>query len=120
MNWLLVSLGGAAGAWLRFYVSGRLAQTSKRYPWATWIINVCGSLLLGLLAGMRYTMPASVYLLLGVGFCGAFTTFSTFTVETLQLLQARRFRAAALYMLSSAVVCLLCAAIGLQLSFILQ
>lgn len=75
MTLLLVGVGGAAGAVVRWLVSRALP--GRR---ATLLVNLAGSLLLGLLAA---TAPAP-YALLGVGFCGALTTFSTFAVEVLE------------------------------------
>lgn len=74
MTLLLVALGGAAGAAARWATAQALP--GRR---ATLLVNVAGSLLLGLLTGVA---PAP-YALLGVGFCGAFTTFSTYAVEVL-------------------------------------
>jgi CrcB protein len=79
---LLVLGGGACGAVLRYAV-GRLALT--RPAWGTFAVNVAGSLLLGALAGLGAALPGWVGSLLGVGFCGALTTWSTFAYETVTL-----------------------------------
>jgi CrcB protein len=83
---LLIALGAAVGAPLR-YLTDRLIQTrhDSLFPWGTLAVNVAGSALLGLLAGL----PASPMLMavVGAGFCGALTTYSTFTYETLRLVQ---------------------------------
>lgn len=75
MTVLLVALGGAAGAVLRHLVA--VALPGRR---ATLLVNVAGGLLLGLLAGAA---PAP-YALLGIGFCGALTTFSTYALEVVE------------------------------------
>ena len=75
MTLLLVAVGGAAGAAVRWLVSR--AVPGRR---ATLLVNLAGSLLLGLLAGAA---PAP-YALLGIGFCGALTTFSTCALEVLE------------------------------------
>jgi CrcB protein len=84
---LLVGVGGAAGAMARFGVSKLSASVlGTTFPYGTLIVNAAGSLLLGLLTGLalgRFDVPTAVKLLVGVGFCGAFTTFSTFAVDTL-------------------------------------
>jgi CrcB protein len=59
------------------------------FPWGTLVINVSGSFLLGLLAGLAlfHGFPATARVILGTGLCGAYTTFSTFTYETVRLVE---------------------------------
>ncbi|MEV6702899.1 fluoride efflux transporter CrcB [Streptomyces sp. NPDC051453] len=88
MNWLLVIAGAMVGAPLR-YLTDRAVQTrhDSVFPWGTFTVNVCGSLVLGLLTGAVAAGAASpqVQLLIGTGLCGALTTYSTFSYETLRL-----------------------------------
>jgi CrcB protein len=77
VTWLLVALGAAVGAPLR-YVAGRLLD--DRLPWGTIAVNWLGSLLLGWLSGVG--LSGDLTALLGTGFCGALTTYSTFMVQT--------------------------------------
>ncbi|MEU3987444.1 fluoride efflux transporter CrcB [Streptomyces platensis] len=88
MNWLLVVAGAAVGAPLR-YLTDRYVQSRHDtvFPWGTFIVNVAGSLILGLLAGAVAAGAASSHaqLLLGTGLCGGLTTYSTFSYETLRL-----------------------------------
>ncbi|AXB43455.1 fluoride efflux transporter FluC [Amycolatopsis albispora] len=81
MTALLVAVGGAAGAVLRYLVH-RLWASRTAFPWATFAVNVAGSALLGLLTGVTGAAQA----LLAVGLCGALTTYSTFGFETVELI----------------------------------
>ncbi|MEV6106876.1 CrcB family protein [Streptomyces sp. NPDC051940] len=97
MNWLLVALGAAVGAPLR-YLADRAVQArhDSVFPWGTFVVNAAGSLLLGALAGTALAGSSSLRLLLGTGLCGALTTYSTFSYETLRLTERGwRFLAAA-------------------------
>lgn len=95
---LLVAFGGGTGAWLRF-VAGRLVP-SAQFPWATFSVNLLGSLAMGLLAGwlVRGGQASETWrLALGVGLLGGFTTFSAFSLELVQLAQRDQWLSAALY-----------------------
>ncbi|MGW7687638.1 fluoride efflux transporter CrcB [Streptomyces asiaticus] len=99
MNWLLVIAGGMVGAPLR-YLTDRAVQTrhDSVFPWGTFLVNIGGCLVLGLLTGAAAEGAASqrLQLLLGTGLCGALTTYSTFSYETLRLAEegARLFAVA--------------------------
>lgn len=98
MNVLLVAIGAALGAPLR-YLTDRAVQArhDSLFPWGTFAVNVGGSFILGLLAGgvTAHAVSHGVMTLLGTGMCGALTTYSTFGYETVRLLQERvRFYAA--------------------------
>ncbi|KMS67827.1 chromosome condensation protein CrcB [Streptomyces viridochromogenes] len=88
MNWLLVIAGAVVGAPLR-YLTDRAVQSrhDSVFPWGTFLVNVTGCLVLGLLTGAAAQGAASSHLrlLLGTGLCGALTTYSTFSYETLRL-----------------------------------
>ena len=111
-HWLLVALGGAAGAVLRFYISEALP--SEAFPWATLSVNLVGSFLLGIVmaASLANVLGEAEALLLGVGVLGAFTTMSTFSVETMMLIEDGRWRTAGIYVMASAVVAPLLAWFG--------
>ena len=87
---MLVILGAAVGAPLR-YLTDRAVQARHDtvFPWGTFAVNVFGSLILGLITGavVAGAAPNSLQLLVGVGFCGALTTYSTFSYETLRLVE---------------------------------
>ena len=98
---LYVALGAALGGVARYLV-GPLIQrhVGGDFPAGTMVINITGSLILGLL--IRYalqldTMSPELRLLLTTGFCGGYTTFSSFSYETAWLLQDREYAHAALY-----------------------
>jgi CrcB protein len=99
MTWLLVILGAALGAPLR-YLTDRFIQArhDTLYPWGTFAVNAAGCLVLGVLTGGATAGGAhsNIQLLVGTGFCGALTTYSTFSYETLRLAQSgARFYATA-------------------------
>lgn len=88
MSWLLVVLGAAVGAPLRFLADRAVQKRHDTvFPWGTFTVNVAGCLLLGLVTGAVTAGAASsqVQLLVGTGLCGALTTYSTFSYETLRL-----------------------------------
>ncbi|MFJ4672008.1 fluoride efflux transporter CrcB [Kitasatospora purpeofusca] len=104
MNWLLVVLGAAVGAPLR-YLTDRAVQSrhDSVFPWGTFAVNVVGCLVLGLVTGAVAAGAASsqVQLLLGTGLCGALTTYSTFSYETLRLVEGGAGRYALVNVLGS-------------------
>ncbi|CQH60583.1 putative fluoride ion transport protein CrcB [Halobacterium hubeiense] len=96
---MLVGLGGALGAVLRFAV-GELVQTED-YPASTLVVNVVGSFALAALTFAGASDDAM--LLLGTGACGAFTTFSSFSVDVVGLVEDKRFGAAAFHALGNLI-----------------
>ncbi|MDD9377338.1 CrcB family protein [Streptomyces sp. ZAF1911] len=88
MNWLIVMVGAAVGAPLR-YLTDRAVQArhDSVFPWGTFVVNAAASLVLGALTGAVLEGAASsrLSLLLGTGLCGALSTYSTFSYETLRL-----------------------------------
>jgi CrcB protein len=104
VSWLLVAVGGALGAAARYLLDRAIAvRQTGPFPLGTLVINVSGSIALGLLLGLAvaHQLPASVVTLVGTGFLGAYTTFSTFTFETLRLLEDGAWRYAAWNLLLS-------------------
>jgi CrcB protein len=88
---LLVGAGGFAGSVARYFVGVLVAsQTALVFPLATFLVNVIGCFLIGVLfqgADRADVLSSDLRLLLMTGFCGGFTTFSAFSVENVQLLQ---------------------------------
>lgn len=118
MTVLLVLLGGAIGAPTR-YLTDVVVQSrhDSTLPWGTITVNVVGSFVLGLVAGLTWASaaPSWVLTLVGTGFCGALTTFSTFSFETVRLAEARRWGAAIGNVVISLALGLVAVAIGWEL-----
>lgn len=90
MTLLLVAVGAAVGAPLRYLVDRAIqARHDAVFPCGTFTVNVTGSLILGALAGAAaaHDVPGSLNALVGVGLCGALTTYSTFGYETIRLVE---------------------------------
>jgi len=85
---LVIALAGGLGAAARFVIDGVVARRNPfRFPLGTLVVNVTGSLLLGLLTGavIAYGGAEELQLILGTGFLGGYTTFSTASVEAVRL-----------------------------------
>jgi CrcB protein len=114
----LVGIGGVVGTLLRYYLGKWITlRTGINFPWATWLINLSGSFLLGSLFALlqRELISIELWWLLGVGFCGAYTTFSTFGYEAQRLIEKQQLLRAAVYILSSIMIGLLLAWCGMTL-----
>jgi CrcB protein len=110
--YLAVAAGGALGSVARFWLVGVMtALTGPRFPWGTLLINVLGSLVIGMVAGVTLT-PArmgihpDLRIFLMVGICGGFTTFSSFSLQTLELIQTGDVVPALGYIAGSVILCL--------------
>ena len=120
-NILLVALGGAAGSVARYLLSKAIQDTAATaFPWGTMAVNVAGCLLIGLLYGLAAgdgaRLGADLKLMLTVGFCGGFTTFSTFANESLTLAKAGDAVLSAVYIGSSVALGMLAVMAGAQLA----
>lgn len=114
-----LAVAGAIGAPARYLVDGFVQdRTVGDLPWGTLVINVSGSLLLGLITGaaLYHAFPSTPKIWLGTGFCGAYTTFSTFTFETIRLLEEGEVANALRYAAGSLVAGAAAAAIGLAIA----
>ncbi|APX32916.1 chromosome condensation protein CrcB [Brachybacterium sp. P6-10-X1] len=119
---LLLSVAGGIGAATRFLLDGMIRdRTDGSAPWGTILINLSGSLLLGLLTGavLAHAAPGPWQLVLGTGFLGGYTTFSSASIETVRLLQERRLGAGMLNGLGSLLGTCILAALGLWLGSML-
>jgi len=116
---LLISLGAALGANARYWVSNWAAQRwGAAFPYGTILINLTGSLLIGLfltLAAERFLIDPRLRLLLTVGFLGAYTTFSTYSFESYNLFARGQWLLAALNAFGSTIAGILAVGLGVFL-----
>jgi CrcB protein len=85
-----IAVAGAAGALARYWVDGLVAERAGGFPWGTLVVNVTGTFALGVLFVLtteRLAVEPWVRTTVGIGFLGAYTTFSTFSLETYRLLE---------------------------------
>jgi CrcB protein len=123
LNILIIGCGGFLGAISRYFVS-ELVYTfiGAGLPYGTLAINLVGSFLLGIVAQLGLSgdiLPDSVNSFVGIGFLGAFTTFSTFSVQTLELLESGSLLKALLNISLNIFLCLIGAWGGFTLGRIL-
>ena len=110
---------GGGGAVARFLLDRAVADRTRGvFPWGTLVINVTGTLLLGLITGLalHHGLSKSAKIVLGTGFCGAYTTFSTFTFETVRLIEEGALTEAFRNAAATMVACGAAAALGLALT----
>jgi CrcB protein len=114
--WIGLVVAGAIGAPCRYLLDSAVAR--KVFPWGTFVINVSGSFLLGIINGaaLYHAFGNTPKTILGTGFCGAFTTFSTWTFESVRLLEDGEVAAAVLNAVGSLVVCGAAAGLGLAIA----
>lgn len=114
---LMIAIGGAFGGGVRYLISIALPHSAGTFPWSTFLVNVIGCFLLGLLIVLvtevwtvhRYTRP-----LLGVGFLGGFTTFSTYILDAHTLAADGHAAQAMVYLFGSVIVGLAAAYAGMM------
>ena len=108
MNYVWVGLGGLLGAVARYAVGSWMTRRfGLAFPYGTFVINISGCFLLGLMLAVldaRTSLPTALRLAGPVGFVGAYTTFSTFEYEALRTAQVGQSGLALLYVLLSVVV----------------
>jgi CrcB protein len=119
-NLVLVMIGGAIGAGFRYNLS-RVAseQLGNVFPWGTWIANLLGGFLMGILAGIVThdgKVAEPLLLFLGVGVLGGFTTFSAFSLETVRMIERGELAVAGAYAVSSVAGSVVMLFVGLWLA----
>ena len=112
MTYLLVAIGGAFGSTLRYWLGGLIANAvGQTFPWGTLVINVTGSLAIGLFGALtapdgRVFVPGEWRQFFMVGICGGYTTFSSFSLQTLTLANDGEWGWAGLNIVLSVALCL--------------
>lgn len=104
---ILVGIGGFIGTVLRYLIGLVPIKTDSGFPIKTLIINVVGAFVISMitaLAAKNKSMNPQIVLMLKVGVCGGFTTFSTFAYETTDLIQKGNMEVAVCYVLASVVL----------------
>lgn len=112
-NLMFVGGGGFLGAAARYLLS--LLPCRGDFPFATFLTNFGGAVLIGALAGLAGTLPAfppRLLLLLKTGLCGGFTTFSTFSLETVSLFEKGKWALGMGYAAGSVCICLVGVLLG--------
>ena len=119
LAWTGFVIAAAVGAPLRYLVDSYVGERAQGvFPWGTFVVNVSGSLLLGVLTGLAlyHAFPQTSKVILGTGFLGSYTTFSTFSFETVRLVEEGAMGQALRNAVGTLVVGAGAAALGLALA----
>jgi CrcB protein len=122
LAWLAFLAAAAIGAPARYLIDGFVQDHADgAFPWGTFVVNVSGCLVLGILAGLGlyHGLDATTRTVLGTGGIGAYTTFSTFTFETVRLAEEAAINEALRNVAASFLVGLAAASAGLALPALL-
>lgn len=121
MALVYVAVGGAVGAMLRYIAVGFVSRFNPtEFPYGTLLVNVLGSLLMGIWIASVLVMPSvarakDLHLLLAVGVLGGFTTFSAFSFDIFQLAERGLYSQAMLYIAGSVALSLCALVLGVAL-----
>jgi CrcB protein len=120
-TYVWIAIGSAAGGLARYGTGTLVARCCQSgFPWATLLVNVSGSLLIGVLASLtlddRPMLGSEARALLIVGLCGGFTTFSSFSLETLRLMRDGEWPWATANVVLSVLLCLAAVWLGTLLA----
>lgn len=118
--YLWIALGAVVGASARYFLSGFIAKAlPSSFPYGTLIINITGSLLLGLFLAWtseRVLIDPRWRLLIAIGFCGSYTTFSSYAFETFALVEQGQWLLMGLNIIASNLLCLVSVLAGVALA----
>lgn len=120
-NLLLVFIGGGLGSSFRFLISKYL-NASSLIPYGTLLVNILGSLILGIILGWALksnSLNSPINLLIAVGFCGGFTTFSTFSFENYSMIKSGDYLSFSIYFFGSIILGILAILAGVLISKLL-
>jgi CrcB protein len=126
IRYFWVLLGGALGTGGRYWLSGVVARAfGETFPWGTLLVNVSGSLVIGLFATLtgpdgRMFVGTNARQFVMIGLCGGYTTFSSFSLQTLNLMQDGEWLAAGANIVLSVVLCLAAVWVGHVLALALN
>lgn len=119
-NLFLVAIGGASGSVLRYLIHCLVSKkTFSTFPYQTFIVNIIGCLIIGILVGYlakNQSQNETLKLLLITGFCGGFTTFSAFGLENINMIQNQNYQLAFIYTSLSLVLGILAVSLGIFIS----
>ena len=120
MDYLWIALGAVVGASARYFLSGFIAKLfSSSFPYGTLVINITGSVLLGFFlvwTSERVLIDSRWRLLIAIGFCGSYTTFSSYAFETFALFEQGQWLLAGSNVIASNLLCLVSVLTGAALA----
>jgi CrcB protein len=120
VNYVWIAVGGVAGASARYFLSGLIARNSSVvFPYSTLLINVTGSLVLGFFlvySTDRVLIDPRWRLLIAVGFCGSYTTFSSYAFESFALMERGQWLLVGVNFVASNLLCLAAVLAGAALA----
>lgn len=120
VNYLWIAFGAVLGASARYFLSGLVARNlSSAFPYGTLLINISGSLVLGfflIYSAERVLLDPRWRMLLAVGFCGSYTTYSSYAFESFRLIERGQWLMVGLNFLGSNVLCLAAVLAGAALA----
>ena len=122
-TYLAIAFGGALGAVSRYWLTVSIERfNGTGFPLGTFMVNLLGSFLIGLLYILfaeKLSVADQWRPVIITGFLGAMTTFSTFSLDALLLFQQGQYNTALFYVLSSVMICIFAAYVGMQIARIL-